>query len=91
MAISYFVVGLNKGIYGMKPHMACPSQSTRDEITREVFELITKEFNVNIIGRLRIDPASSCEEIHRTHLKLGSGYYWIATENENALLQYCKF
>ena len=80
---------MNRGAYSLKVH-DCSDAISKEEITRDVFQLIHNEFGTRVLGRVKVYPASSCEAIHQLYSDIGSGYYWISSDNnQNASLMYC--
>ena len=76
-------------MYSLKVH-DCSDEISKDEITRDVFQLIHSEFGTRLLGRVRVYPASSCETIRQLYNGIESGYYWIAAgSSQNASLMYC--
>ena len=65
------------------------SEQTRDDITRDVVQLLSSEFGFQPLGRVKAFPAASCEEISHTHSQLGPGLYWIADDGQDPRQQYC--
>ena len=66
----------------------CPSQSTRDTITRDAVQYLVQH-GVRPYGRLRTFPAASCQEISHAHPELGAGSYWISEDGGEPTETYC--
>ena len=80
---------MKRGAYSINVH-DCSDGISKDEITRDVFQLIHSEFGTRVLGRVKVYPASSCEVIRQFYNDIGSGYYWIASgSSQNASLMYC--
>ena len=83
-----------RGIYHSSVISSCPTasgrQDTRDDISREVVQLLVEEFAVRPYGRLRAFPANSCQEISHAHPNIGAGLYWISQDGGEPIQMYCN-
>ena len=80
---------IERGSYQIKRSSGCPSQQSKDDITRDVFQLLSREFGVRPYGRVRAYPATSCEAVHTAHPDLGAGLYWVSEEGATPAQKYC--
>lgn len=71
--------------------LVCKERQTRNDITRDVFQLLSREFGAQPFGRVRAYPAASCEEIRHAYPGLGGRQYWIAKHGESPRQQKCEF
>ena len=70
---------------------SCNNEEHRDDILRGVFQLLVRDYGARPFGRVRVYPATSCQQVHDAHPTLGSGYYWISTDGEEPVETYCEF
>ena len=85
---------ISRGIYHSSVTSSCLTasgrQDTRDDISREVVQLLVEEFAVRPYGRLRAFPANSCQEISNAHPNIGAGLYWISQDSGEPIQMYCN-
>ncbi len=71
---------------------SCNNGEHRDDIIlRGVIQLLVRDYGARPFGRVRVYPATSCQQVHDAHPTLGSGYYWISTDWEEPVETYCEF
>ena len=74
--------------YSVKHFSDCSQrEQIQEEINRDMVQLLTTEYGIDPLGRLREFPATSCEEINHTYFT--PGLYWIAQDGMEPTLQYC--
>ncbi len=68
----------------------CPSIEEKGNLTADIYNFLSSNFNVSVLGLIKQIPAESCGAIHQNNPLSKSGLYWIGTDSE-VQQQICHF
>jgi len=68
------------------------SATARDDNLKKLFQFLVRDFEVKPLGKVRVYPATSCQEVQEAHFPSHqSGEYWITSPGEEPTESYCDF